>query len=194
MSRQPRAWVWFAAIAAVILVPTAVAWPLGGLADAESPQPKRLALGQGVTGHRLELVPRRLFHTTTEPDAVGDPDKGDYLVLEADVTNVSKRPADLAAVYSVLAITLDGKPLDPIMDLHRQTKLSGGQVLNPGLPEKIRISWAIPATIKDPGRAGIAIKDEEYLPSYSLLGYASGTSLWYRGEIMATLDTPLERA
>lgn len=190
--------MWFAAIAAVILLPTGIAWPLGGLEDAEKDAPPRLSLGQKVSGHLFEFTPRKAFYTTKEPNAgSGGADPGRFVVLDLDVTNVSTMPSDISSVYRDVAVKLDGHALDAIADLKDYLILregeSEGRVLNPGLPESVRLVWTVPDGARDPRKIAVAISDEEYEPSWSLLGYYSGTSLWYKADIIGTLETPLER-
>lgn len=200
-SPRGRAWMWFAGLAAVILLPLAIAWPLGGLADAGKNEPPRTALGQKLTGNRFQLVPKKAAYTTSDPNPspFGEPDKGRYVVLDLDVTNVSRFPASLSDMAARLAIKLDGKPLDQIMSIKDQLIMrpgdNRGSLLNPGMAETVRLSWEVAAEAPDPRRLSVAVHDEDYKPSWSLLGYYSGTSLWYRQDDPRwILDTPLERA
>ncbi|WP_188195658.1 hypothetical protein [Nonomuraea sp. SYSU D8015] len=188
------AWTWGAATAVALLLPFAIAWPLGGLADAPDPQPPRVSLGQRVKGHRLELVPRKVYSTTRSP---GGSLTGRYLVLNLDVTNVSKMPADVSDLYLAMNAKVDGQALDPVMNLQSREIIRNGEergtLLNPGLPETVRIAWELPENAGNPQRLSVSFRDHVYEPSWSLLGYSSGTSLWYRGKIMALLETQVER-
>ncbi|MFI6504345.1 hypothetical protein [Nonomuraea typhae] len=200
-SPRGRAWMWFAGIAAAILLPLGVAWPLGGLEDAGKNAVPTVAIGQKLTGNRYQFVPKKAAYTTDDPNPspFGDPRKGRYVVLDLDVTNVGKNPAGLSEMAIRLDIAIDGKPLDKIMSIKDQLIIrpgdNRGKLLNPGMPETVRLSWEVDAETPDPARLTVAIHDEDYHPSWSLLGYASGTSLWYRQEEPRwILDTPLERA
>ncbi|GAA0911700.1 hypothetical protein [Nonomuraea longicatena] len=190
---RQRAWFWFAAIAAVILLPVAIAWPLGGLADAARAEPARYSLGQPIKGQRHHLVPRRAVFTTKDPSpAFGVPRKGRFVVLDLEVTNVSSLPSLVSQLSGTLAVGLDGRPAGPVLD-QSVVRAGGraGDVLNPGIPETVRLSWEVDEA---PERMSVAVTDEVREPSWSLLGYASGTSLWYMGETpMGVLETPLER-
>ncbi|MEV1172146.1 hypothetical protein [Nonomuraea sp. NPDC049784] len=83
----------------MIVLPFAIVWPFGGLEDA-SHAPPRVALGQPVTGHRLQFVIRRTIVTAKDPLATfGAGTPGRYLVLDLDITNVSKQPSSLPEAY-----------------------------------------------------------------------------------------------
>ncbi|MFE3451594.1 hypothetical protein ACFXJ8_21990 [Nonomuraea sp. NPDC059194] len=198
-----RARVWFAAIGAAILLPVAIAWPLGGLEESRKNTPPQIAVGQKVKGNRFQLVPRKAVYTTEDPNPspFGAPQKGRYVVLDLVVTNVSAMPADVTELMAKdLRVRVDGKAVDMVMDLKERLILRDGDnrgtLLNPGLPENVRLAWTVPEGAAVPKRLTVAIHDEDYKPSWSLLGYYSGTSLWYTDDEnpMAILETPLERA
>jgi hypothetical protein len=191
---RQRAWFWFAAAAAAILLPVAIAWPLGGLADAARAAPARYSLGQPIKGQRHHLVPRRAAFTTEDPSpAFGAPRKGRYVVLDLEVTNVSSMPSLVSQLSGTLAVGLDGRPAGPA--LNQGVVRAGGRagaVLNPGVPETVRLSWEV---TEEPARMSVTVTDEVREPSWSLLGYASGTSLWYLQDTpLGVLETALERA
>lgn len=192
----PRAWVWYAIVAAVLLLPFAVAWPLGGL-DHVDDRPPRITIGQRAKGHRVDFVPRKASYATKDPSpSYGEPEPGRFVVLDLDIANVSALPADLTSIFLDLQVRLDGRELDPIMDQHDKVIVrdKDADMLQPGMPEQVRFVWVVPEGAPDPSRIAVAFRDEEYQPSWSLLGYSSGTSLWYKQDIMATFETGLERA
>ncbi|HEX4814150.1 MAG TPA: hypothetical protein VFV66_15510 [Nonomuraea sp.] len=188
-----RLWMWLAAVIGVVALPFVVAWPFGGLEDA-SRVPPRVGLGEPVTGHRLKFVVHRATFTTKDPLATfGAGTPGRYLVLDLDVTNVSRQPATLPQAYLDLRPRLDGQELST--HAYRPVRPDdAGTLLNPGLTERARFSWELPASVREPGRLTVSVLDEVYQPSWSLLGYSSGTSLWYKKGVMATLETAVERA
>lgn len=194
---RSRKRVWFPILASALLLPFAIAWPLGGLEDGTK-RPPTITRGQSVTGHRLQITPGRAAFTTLDPaPAYGDPKPGRFVVLDLVVRNVSTMPVDLTTVYLDLSAKIDRYTLDPVADLHDQQILrddNDAGMLNPKMPEKVRISWRVPDQVPEPKRFALAILDEEFQPSWSLRGYNSGTSIWLKQDIMATYETPLEQA
>ncbi|MFI7637575.1 hypothetical protein [Nonomuraea sp. NPDC049400] len=191
---RSRAWVWFAVITGAIVLPFVISWPFGGLAEAKH-EPPRLSLGQTVTGHRFQFTLRRAYFTTKNPEYTQGP-PGRYLVLVLDVKNVSKQPTDLLQAFIDLQVKVDGKELGAF-NVNRYRALRQdeiGTLLNPGLPEQARFSWEVPGEVGDPKKLTMSIMDEVYEPSWSLRGYSSGTSLWYKDKVMGTFETVLEHA
>ncbi|MFD1939484.1 MULTISPECIES: hypothetical protein [Nonomuraea] len=198
MSPQGRGvWRWYGGIAAVVVSSILIAWPLGGLEDAVKEGPRQIGIGQSVTGHRVAIRPVRVGFATKDPlPWSGTGQKGRYLVLDMDVTNVSPRAVNLTELYLDLDVHADRYHVDPIADLHRQAVVrddgEGGQI-NPGMAEKVRFAWVLPASVGDPRQVTVTMRDETWEPSWSLLGYSSGVSLWFKGEVMAILKARVER-
>ncbi|NUR82520.1 MAG: hypothetical protein HOY71_00375 [Nonomuraea sp.] len=194
---SPRPSLWFAAAAVAIALPFGIAWPLGGLEDAAGGTPPRITLGQQVKGHLYEMTPRRAFTATKDPNpSFGAAKPGRFVVLDLDVTNVSTMPASVNELLRDVEIHVDGRPLNDIESIKDQLIVrkgdTRGSTLNPRLPEQVRLVWELPKDAPPARTITVAISDEEYQPSWSLLGYASGTSLWYRQGVIATLQAPLE--
>ncbi|MFI6321884.1 hypothetical protein ACIBG8_30420 [Nonomuraea sp. NPDC050556] len=180
------AWKWFAAAGAAVLLPFAVAWPLGGLEDAGENAAKPITMGQRVKGHRVDVVPRRAGFVAKER----------LVTLDLDVANVSPMPVDLTTVFLSFDVKVDGRALDPVMDQKENVILrdKSAKSFQPGMPEQVRFTWQLPEGVADARRISVAVHDAIYQPSWSLLGYSSGTSLWYKQGVVATLETGLERA
>lgn len=178
-------------IAAVIflfaLIVTAV---LGGFRFAPKASAKSEELGKRVATDALAVQPLRVWLDANHPVGLAPPSPPvDYLVLEAEVENLTKRSSNYFLSSDLVWLTTrqdqKGTRADVIYRIDDSTILGD---LQPKLPVRVRLTWKLPRgqALPSPIRFGL------YARRYVEKTYLTGESTWLQDGPAATLYLPVE--
>lgn len=158
---EERAWLkawraWAAALLLAALV-ASIVWALGGFATATRRDLPTIAAGDRLVTD--DWILRPLHASLASANAMGRPAPagGAFLILEAEVENRTRNsrsdvdtalrwvgPSQAAAASpGSAAASSAAVPADAVILLRDP---SFGALLHPGIPERIELSWTVPAT------------------------------------------------
>ncbi|MGW4641862.1 hypothetical protein ACWEN6_25320 [Sphaerisporangium sp. NPDC004334] len=189
-----RPWIALTAVVFALATVLALSWPAGGLQEAKPEVPHR-RLGETSAGHRFAVKPYKVAYVTKDPaPGLGDPKDGRFLAIELEVENVSDQTAtvdDLSAV-TYLKISPGSVVLDRFKDKTAGFVIRDGGFdrtqLQPGLAERVKIVYTVPAGTPDPTSLTAAFRDEDYGPWFT-----SELSDWLPGGTLAIYDLEVSR-
>ena len=147
--RVPTGWL-ISGAGAVLLASTAA---FGGLADAPVPKPPQLKAGQHYVGSDLDIaVASAAIGGKVRGTGISPAEGQKTLVVVLDVTNAFSKPrpattADTLAGIRVEHVTAHG------FAANRTADGSSVTALQPGVPTRVRIAWAVDADDVAPGDA-----------------------------------------
>lgn len=176
--------------AAVVLLAVIVTAALGGFRAAPKTSAKSEELGKRVATQALAVTPLRAWLDAKHPLGLADPTPPvDYLVLEADVENLTQRSNNYFLASDLVWLTgqedQKGKRSDATYRVDDTTILGD---LQPKLPVRVRMTWKLPRgqALASPVRFGL------YARRYVEKTYLTGESTWLQDGPGMTLRLPVE--
>lgn len=156
------------AAGAVLAALAGVLWAVGGFRPA--PEAPQVAPGQWVDGERFRVKAVNARVMTRKPGgaALGLEPTDRYLVVDAEVENVSMRPATLTDLI-LWGVTVDARPGGRLprtgTDAYRADQRHEVTV-QPGLPEHVYLMWPLTAEQPTPREITVRINDFVYRPNF----------------------------
>lgn len=180
---------WRIAIALALIAAVATAL-LGGFRYAPKTSAKSEELGKSVTTQALAVQPLHVWLDANNPVGRANATPPvDYLVLEADVENLTKQSNSYFLASDLVWLTgqedQKGKRADLSYRVDDGTFLGD---LQPRLPVRVRLAWKLPRgqALPSPVRFGL------YARRYVEKTYLTGESTWLQDGPGATLKLPVE--
>lgn len=176
--------------AAIFLLAVIVTAALGGFRLAPKTAAKSEELGKRVATNALAVQPLRVWLDASHPVGLAPSTPPvDYLVLEAEVENLTKLSNSYFLANDLVWLTglqdQKGKRADVIYRVDDTTILGN---LQPKLPVRVRLTWKLPRgqALSSPVRFGL------YARRYVEKTYLTGESSWLQDGPGVTLKLPAE--
>ncbi|MDH2425716.1 hypothetical protein [Sphaerisporangium sp. TRM90804] len=190
----PKPWAVITAAVFVLATTLALAWPAGGLEEAEVEVPRR-RLGEVSAGHRFTIVPAKVSLLAVDPaPAFGDAKPGRFLAVELRVENIGHDTATVRDLAQDLHLTVSpsGATIDRFKDMSAAGVIRDGahtrDQLHPRLKERVLLVYTVPRPLPDPTHLKITMRDSEYKE-----GFDSELSRWRPGEDVVIYDLEVGR-
>jgi len=155
----------------------------------EPPTLPVLAVGASLDAGRWRIALHEASLTTqSRPDGPPAPDGTQFLALDLDIVNRSSETDNTFARIFIVDPPIDALQPNPIFWLMRDKAILSA--LQPGLRERVRVTWRLAPGAKVPERLRLVVNGETFKPRDNLFA-APG---WFNRKPIAAASLPVAAA
>lgn len=167
-AKQVSVWLLLGAVGAGAVLAT---WLSGGFAAAKPPALPALEVGKGLDTGQWHVVVQRAWLSARRADGRDAPPGKVALNLEVELTNRTRESSsDIASGFRIGLPAITPKTPPPNLLLLRDNSVLG--MLHPKMPERVALTWDLPAGTPIPDPLPVVILSKVYKSRDNLSGGA----------------------